>query len=159
MAPHSSTFAWRIPWTEEPGGLQSMGSLGVGHDWATSLSLFTFLHWRRKWQPAPVFLPGESQGREAWWAAVYGVAQSRTRLKRQQQQQQDFPGGSAVKNPPANTGDVGLIPGSGRSPGEENGNTLHYSCLRNPMDRETMAGSNPWGSTRQGHDLGIKTSV
>ena len=61
MAPHSSTLAWKIPWTEEPGGLQSMGLLRVGHDWATSLSLFTFFHWRRKWQPTPVFLPGESQ--------------------------------------------------------------------------------------------------
>ena len=82
MATHSSTLAWKIPWTEGPGRLQSMGSLGVGHDWATSLSLFTFMHWRRKWQPTPVFLPGESQGRRAWWAAVYGVAQSRIRLKR-----------------------------------------------------------------------------
>ena len=63
MAPHSSTLAWKIPRTEEPGRLQSMGSLGVGHDWATSLPLFTFMHWRRKWQPTPVFLPGESQGR------------------------------------------------------------------------------------------------
>ena len=129
MAPHPSTLAWKIPWTEEPGRLQSMGSLLVGQDWATSLSLFTFMHWRRKWQPTPVFLPGESQGRGslvgsrlwghtesdmterlhihsslsctgegngnplqcsclenprdrgAWWAAVYGVAQSRTRLK------------------------------------------------------------------------------
>ena len=63
MAPHSSTLAWKIPWMEEPGRLQSMGSLKVGHDWATSLSLFTFMHWRRKWQPTPVFLPGESQGR------------------------------------------------------------------------------------------------
>ena len=79
MAPHSSTLAWKIPWTEEPGGLQSMGSLRVGHDWATSL--FTFMHWRKKWQPTPVFLPGESQGRGAGWASVYGVAQSRTRLK------------------------------------------------------------------------------
>ena len=70
------------PWTEEPGRLQSMGLLRVGHDWATSLSLFSFMHWRRKWQPTPVFLPGESQGWGAWWAAVYGVAQSRTRLKR-----------------------------------------------------------------------------
>ena len=52
----------KIPWTEGPGGLQSMGSLRVGHDWATSLWLFTFMHWRRKWQPTPVFLPGESQG-------------------------------------------------------------------------------------------------
>ena len=62
MAPHSSTLAWKIPWTEEPGGLRSMGSLGVGHDWATSLSLFAFMHWRRKWQPTPVFLPGEFHG-------------------------------------------------------------------------------------------------
>ena len=130
IAPHSSTLAWKIPWMEEPGGLQSMGSLRVGHDWATSLSLFTFMHWRRNRQPTPVFLPGESQGRRslvgcrlrgrtesdtterlhfhlslsyigegngnllqcsclenprdggAWWAAVYGVAQSQTRLKR-----------------------------------------------------------------------------
>ena len=63
MAPHSSTLAWKIPWTEEPSMLQSMGSQRVGHDWVTSLSLFTFLHWRRKWQPTPVFLPGESRGR------------------------------------------------------------------------------------------------
>ena len=58
-------LAWEIPWTEEPGGLQSMGSQRVGHDWVTSLSLFTFMHWRRKWQPTPVFLPGESQGRQS----------------------------------------------------------------------------------------------
>ena len=64
MAPHSSTLAWEIPWTEEPGRLQSFGSLRVRQNWATSLSLFTFMHWRRKWQPTPVFLPGESQGRE-----------------------------------------------------------------------------------------------
>ena len=61
--------------------LQSMGWLRVGHDWATSLSHFTFMHWRRKWQPTPVLLPGESQGQRAWWASVYGVAQSRTWLK------------------------------------------------------------------------------
>ena len=67
MAPHSNTLAWKTPWTEEPGGLQSMGSLRVGHDWATSLSLFSFMHWRRKWQPTPVILPGESQGR---WSLV-----------------------------------------------------------------------------------------
>ena len=82
MATHSSTLAWKIPWVDEPGRLQSMGSLRVGHDWATSLSLFTFMHWRRKWQPTPAFLPGGSQGWGSWWAAVYGVAQSRTQLKR-----------------------------------------------------------------------------
>ena len=130
MATHSSTVTWKILWTEEPGRLQSMGSLRVGHDWVTSLWPFTFMHWRRQWQPTPVLLPGKSHGRRslvgcspwgcwgsdttewlhfyfslsyigegngnplqcsclekprdggAWWAAVYGVAQSRTRLKR-----------------------------------------------------------------------------
>ena len=62
MATHSSTLAWRIPWAEEPGRLQSMRLLRVGHDWASSLLIFTFMHWRRKWQPTPVFLPGESRG-------------------------------------------------------------------------------------------------
>ena len=80
MATHSSVLTWRIPGTGEPGGLLSMGShrvghdwsdlaaatmLRVGHDWVTSLSLFTFMHWRSKWQPTPVFLPGESQGRRS----------------------------------------------------------------------------------------------
>ena len=68
MAPHSSTLAWRIPWTDESGGLQSVGSHRVRHDGATLLSLFTFMHWRRKWQPTPVFLPGESQG----WQSLVG---------------------------------------------------------------------------------------
>ena len=65
IATHSSILAWRVPWTEEPGGLLSMGLHRVGHDWAISLSLSTFMHWRRKWQPTPVFLPGESQGRRS----------------------------------------------------------------------------------------------
>ena len=82
MAPHSSTLAWKIPWTEEPGGLQSMGSLRVGCHWATSLSPFTFLHWRRKWQPLQCSCLENPRDGGAWWAAVYGVAQSRTRLKR-----------------------------------------------------------------------------
>ena len=57
-----NALAWRIPWAEEPGGLQSMGSWRVGHDPVTSLSLFTFMHWRRKWQSTPVFLPGRIPG-------------------------------------------------------------------------------------------------
>ena len=65
MATLSSALAWRIPWMEEPGGLQSMGSWRVRNTWAISLSLFTFMHWRRRWQPTPVFLPGESQGRRS----------------------------------------------------------------------------------------------
>ena len=89
MAPHSSTLAWKIPWMEEPGRLQSMGSLRVRHDWATSLSLFTFMHWRRKWQPTPVFLPGESQ---EWGSLVgcrlWGRTESDTTEATLQQQQQ-----------------------------------------------------------------------
>ena len=68
MATHSSTLALKIPWTEKPGGPQSMGSLRVGHDRTTSLSLFTFMHWRRQWQPTPVFLLGESQE----WGSLVG---------------------------------------------------------------------------------------
>ena len=72
----------KIPWTEEPGSLQSMGSLRVRYDWTTSLSLFTFIHWRRKWQPLQCSCLENPRDGGAWWAAIYGVAQSRTRLKR-----------------------------------------------------------------------------
>ena len=89
MAPHSSTLAWKIPWMEEPGSLQSMGSLRVRHYWATSLSLFTFMHWIRKWQPTPVFLPGESQGRGSLVGChLWGCTESdRTEVTWQHQQQ------------------------------------------------------------------------
>jgi len=98
---------------EEPGRLQSMGSLRAGHDWTTSLSLFTFMHWRRKWQPTPVFLPGESQG--PWRAAVYGVAQSQTRLK--------WLSSSSSNEAKC---DVFLL--------YPYGTPLQYSCLENSMD-------------------------
>ena len=84
MATHSSVFAWRIPWTEEPGGLQSMGSQRVGHELATNTFTFPwwligkeFTHqhrrcgfnlwvgkipWRRKWHSIPVYLPRKSSG-------------------------------------------------------------------------------------------------
>ena len=130
MATHSSILAWRIPWMEELGGLQSMGSQRVGHDWATSLHFTSSFMWRRQWHPTPVLLPGKSHGWRslvgcspwgheeldttewlyfhfsvtcigegngnplqcsclenprdggAWWAAVYGVEESRTQLNR-----------------------------------------------------------------------------
>ena len=95
MAARSSILAWRIPRTEEPGGwivawLQSMGSLRVRDDWVTSVSLFTFMPCRRKWQPTPVFLPGESQG----WGSLVGCClwgrteSDMTEVTWQQQQQQ-----------------------------------------------------------------------
>ena len=88
MAAHSSTLAWKIPWTEEPGRLQSMWSRRVGHNWATSLSC---IDWRRKWQPTPVFLPGESQG----WSSLigcclWGPTESDTTEAMQQQQHSMF---------------------------------------------------------------------
>ena len=116
MAPHYSTLAWKIPWTEGPGRLQSLESLGVRHDWATSLYFFTFIHWRRKWQPTPVFLPGESQG----WGSLVGCRLwGRTEsdmTEAMQQQQQQSP----------------ILPFITR---KGNGNPLQYSCLENPMDR------------------------
>ena len=98
VATHSSTLAWRIPWTEKPGRLQSMGSQRVGHDWVT----FPF--------PFPTIFP---------WG---------------------FPNGSDFKESACNAGDAGLIPGSGRSPGEGSGNPLQYSCLGSPMVRGTGQG-------------------
>ena len=132
MVPHSSTLARKIPWMKEPGRLQSMGSRRVGHDEATSLSLFTFMHWRRKWQPTPVFLPGESQGPGSLVGChLWGRTGSDTTEATQQQQQQQllkgFPGSSAGKESSCNAGDPGLIPGSGRSAGEGIGYPLQYS--------------------------------
>ena len=140
MAPHSSALAWKIPWMEELGRLQSMRSLRVGHDWATSLSLFTSLHWRRKWPLPQCSCLENPRDSRAWWAAVYGVAQSRTRLKRLSSSHSSipslgFPGGTVVMSPPANTGDTGSTSGSGRSPGVGNSNPLEYSCLENSMAR------------------------
>ena len=80
---HACVLNWillrPIPWAEEPGGLQSMGSLRVGHDGATSLSLFTFMHWGRKRHPTPVFLPGESQGQGSLvGCCLWGLTESET---------------------------------------------------------------------------------
>ena len=77
MATHSSTLAWHIPWTEEPGRLQSMGSLGVGHDWATSLPLIG----EGNGTPLQCSCLENPRDGGAWWAAVFGVTQSLTWLK------------------------------------------------------------------------------
>ena len=169
--PHQYSFAWKIPWMEEPGRLQSMGSLRVRYNWATSLSLFTFVHWRRQWQPTPVLLPGESHGRRslvgcsprgrkdsdmterlpfhfslscigegngnslqcsclenprdggAWWAAVYGVAQSWTWLK--------WLSSSSSSSSSIQVFVIKIT----YFLGEGNGSPFQYSCLENSMDR------------------------
>ena len=78
MTPHSSTLAWKIPWTEEPRRLRSTGSLRVRHDWATSLSCIG----EGNGNPLQCSYLENPRDGGAWWAAVSGVAQSRTRLKR-----------------------------------------------------------------------------
>jgi len=82
MAPHSSTLAWKIPWTEEPGRLQSMGSLRVEHNWVTSLWLFTLCIGEGNGNPLQCSCLENPRDGGAWWAAFYGVAQSGTGLKR-----------------------------------------------------------------------------
>ena len=79
MAPHCSTLAWKIPWMEEPGRLQSMGSLRVGHDWVTSLSLSCI--GEGNGNPLQCFCLENPRHGGAWWAAISGVTQSQTRLK------------------------------------------------------------------------------
>ena len=76
MAPHSSTLAWKIPWTEEPGRLQSMGSLRVGHDRATSPACIG----EGNGNPLQYSFLENPRDRGAWWATVHGVTQSQTRL-------------------------------------------------------------------------------
>ena len=82
VATHSSTLTWKIPWLKEPGRLQSTGSLRVRRDWATSLSLFLSCIGKGRGSPLQCSCLENPRNRGAWWAAIYGVAQSRTRLKR-----------------------------------------------------------------------------
>ena len=102
MAPHSSTLAWKISWTEEPGRLQSMGSQRVRHDWVTSLSLSCI--GEGNGNPVQYYCLENSRDRGAWWAAIYGVAQSPMRLKRISSSSSNgldggFPGGASGKEP------------------------------------------------------------
>ena len=133
MAPYSGTLAWKIPWTEEPGRLQSLGSRRVRHDSVTLLSLFTFMRWRRKWQPTPVFLPGESQGQGSLVGCrLWGRTESDT--TEVMQQQQGLPGGS--EESACNAGDLwGSIPGSERSPWRRACYPLRYPCLEKSKRR------------------------
>ena len=127
MATHCSILAWRIPWTEEPGGLQSMWSQRVGHDWATSLSFFLSMGvWI--WDPWCC--------EQMLWIIAsflfYFLKLWQIYITH------SFPGGSDSKESASNMGDPGLIRGLGWFPAEGNGNSLWYSCLENPMDRGAL---------------------
>ena len=118
-----------------------VASLPLNHQGSPYLCLSILIIWRRKWQPTPVFLPGESQGQGILvGCCLWGRTESDTTAATWQQQQQQhthylgFPGGSDDKASACNAGDPGSIPGSGRSPEEGSGNPLQYSCLENSMD-------------------------
>ena len=81
MAPHSSTLAWKIPWAEEPGRLQCMGSLRVGYTERLNFHFSLSCIGEGNGNPLQCFCLENPRDAGAWWAAVYGVAQSRTRLK------------------------------------------------------------------------------
>ena len=114
---------------------------------SNSVGLFTFMHWRRKWQPTPVFLPGASQGQGAWWAAIYGVTQSWTWLKRLSSSRKGLrlPWGLSSEESAWNAGDPGSIPGLGRSPGGGYSHPLYYSCLEKFHGQRIRAGYSPQG--------------
>ena len=82
MAPHSSTLAWKIPWMEEPGVLQSLGSLRVGYDWATSFHFSLSCIGEGNGNPLQYSCLENPRDEGAWWAAIYGVTQRWTQLKR-----------------------------------------------------------------------------
>ena len=209
MARHSSTLAWKIPWTEEPGRLQSMGSLSVRHDWVTSFSLFTSMHWRRKWQPTPVFLPGESWGRGSLVACrLWGCTELDTTEAMQQQQhshnsekamathsstlswqipwtgepggllslglhrvghnwsdlaaaafpQLGLPGGSMVKNLPANAGDTScrFNPWFRKIPWSRKWKPTLVFLPGQSHGQRHLEGYSPWGGKRTGQSLVTK---
>ena len=139
MATHSSTLAWRIPWREEPGRLQSMGSQRVGHDWVTSLtqSMLEHLSTVRKsvTRQKRSELPGSVNRhfcsilskisiRHLAHAKCMDVHECIVSIPNGSR---GFPGISGIRNPPANAGDMGSIPESGRSPGD--GNATYPSIL------------------------------
>ena len=150
MAPHSSTLAWKIPWMEEPGGLKSMWSLRVGHDWVTSLSRIG----ERNGNPLQCSCLENPRDRGAWWAAVYGVTQSRTRLTRLSSSslnKSDLVGSrvtSEVKNLPDSAGDVkdtGLIHGWGRVPQRRKWKPTPVFLPGEFHAQRSLVGYSPWG--------------
>ena len=143
MATHSSTLAWKIPWTEESGRLQSMRSLRIGHNRATSLSLFHFhalekemathccvLAWRIPGTGEPGGLPSMGSHRVGHdWSDLAAAAAA-------VEGTMGLPWYLSSKDSACNAVDPGWIPVSRSSPVEGNGHPLQYSCLENSMDRE-----------------------
>ena len=148
MAPHSSTLAWKIPWTEEPGRLQSMGSLDS--DTTERLHFHFSLSCIEEGNGNPLQCSCLENPRDggASWAAVYGVAQSQTWLKRLSSsmvtQLYGVSRWHSGKESACQCRDMGSIPGLGRSLGVGNGTLLQCSCLENSMDRGALHAHSPW---------------
>ena len=159
MAPHSNTLAWKIPWMEEPGRLQSMWSLRVGLDWVTSLSLFR----EGNGNPLQCSCLENPRERGAWWAAVYGVTQSWTRLKWLSSSSSSLPSWASqvalvVKNLSASAGDIetpvwslvqedpleeGMQPTPVFLPGESHGQKSLKK--KKKKIKKSLEGYSPWG--------------
>ena len=165
MANHFSTLAWKIPWTEDPGGLQSMGSLRVGHNWATSLSLFTFMHWRRKWQPTPVFLPGESQGRGSLVGCrLWGRTESDTTEATYQQQQHhhhwtEFPWWFSGKESDCQCRRLGFNSWVRKIPWRRKWKTTLVFLSGKFHGQRSLVGYSPWGCEGSGMTEQLSTYV
>ena len=169
MAPHSSTLAWKIPWMEEPGGLWSMGSLRVGHNWVISLSLSCI--GEGNGNPLQCSCLETLRDGGAWWATVYGVAQSWTRLKRlssSSSSSRHIDQWNRIESPERNSHIYGqlilnrlpwwgkasvynAIPGLGRSLEKEM--AIHFRTIawKTPWTEEPGR-LQPMGSQRVGHD-------
>ena len=132
MAPHSSTLAWEIAWTEEPGRLHSMGSWRVNTTEGLPFHFSLSCIGEGNGNPLQCSCLENPRDGGAWWTAIYGVAQSRTQLKRLSSSSSR---GSNSKESACNAGDLGSVLGLGRSSGEGNGYPHQYSCLENSMDR------------------------
>ena len=138
MAPHSSTLAWKIPWMEEPGRLQSMGSWRVGHDWATSLSLSCI--GEGNGNPLQCSCLESPRDGGAWWLPSMGshrVGHDWSNLAAVET--------AVCKESTCNSGDLGSVPVLGKSPGGGESNPLQYSCLENSHGQKSLVGYSPWG--------------
>ena len=157
MAPHSSTLAWKIPWMEEPGGLQSIGSLRVGYDWATSLSFSLSCTGEGNGNPLWCSCLETPRDGGVWWAAIYGVTQSGTWLKWLSISitLKGFPGVASGKEPTCQCRRIkGLIPGQDDLWRMAQQHTQVFlpgeSC-----GQKSLAGYSPWGHKNVRHDWSI----
>ena len=172
MITHCSILALRIPRTQVPGQLQFMGSQKVQANWATNTHTWYILNKRISCFPSNILLQDVTISRSffvfhdldtfekyngfhsdvwTWWCLSNILLIIYWGL--------DFPGSWNGKESTCNTGDLGLIPGLGRSPGRGHGNPFQYSCLENPHGQRCLAGYSPWGCKESDTTEQLSTST